>query len=186
MFERFLTIATGRSHYATLFLVIYMFIVPAAVFTDYLWLDSCAWFMTIVLGVFILITGIVNIQEGLNSHHWPRAYATLKSASLTFHSSSKGGRSYAPKINCSFMVDNQEYMGVEYDFSSSYGAKEKAQQKVDEIKDMRPLLVHYKPTDPSINVIHPGLHFVAYLRLLLGIAAIIISTLSWAGYIHYS
>lgn len=186
MFAKILTIATGRSHYSTLFLVIFMFIAPAAMFTDYSWLDGLGWSMTIILGIFIFITGVVNVQEGRESFRWPRANAKLKSTQLQFHTGSKGGKSYAPKVNCSFIVNGQEYEGTEYDFSSNYTSKEKAQKKVAEIKTMQPLLVHYKPEDPSINVIHPGVHFVAYLRLLIGIAAVVISVMSWLGLIQYN
>jgi hypothetical protein len=83
------------------------------------------------------------------------------------------------------VVDGQEYEGTEYDFSSSYTSKEKAQKKVTEIKSMQTLLVHYKPEDPSINVIHPGVHFVAYMRLLVGVGGVAIPILSLLGYIQY-
>ena len=54
-----------------------------------------------------------------------------------------------------------------------------------EIKGMQAMLVHYKPEDPSINVIHPGVHFVAYIRLLVGIVASAIPIMSLLGYIQY-
>ena len=54
-----------------------------------------------------------------------------------------------------------------------------------EIKGMQTLLVHYKPEDPSINVIHPGVHFVAYMRLLVGVGGVAIPILSLLGYIQY-
>ncbi len=177
--------ATGRSHYATFYLFVFMFVAPASMFTDYAWLDALGWSMTIILGIFIFITGVVNVQEGRQSFHWPRVNAKLKSVRLQIQTGSKGGRSYSPKITCTFIVDGQKYEGTEYDFSSSYTAKEKAEKKVTEVKAMEPLLVHYKPEDPSINVIKPGLHFVAFLRLLLGLAAVVISVMSWVGYISY-
>jgi len=185
MFDTFMKVATGRSHYATFYLFIFMIVAPASMFTDYAWLDALGWSMTIILGIFIFITGVVNVQEGRQSFHWPQANAKLKSARLQIHTGSKGGRSYSAKIGCTFIVDGQEYEGTEYDFSSSYTAKDKAEKKVAEVKAMQPLLVHYKPEDPGINVIHPGIHFVAYLRLLLGVAAVVISAMSWLGYITY-
>lgn len=185
MFKKFLAIATGRSHYATLFLVVFMFVAPASMFTEIAWLDTLGWAMTIILGIFIFITGIVSVQEGRQSFHWPQANAKLKGARLISHSGSKGGMTYAPKVTCSFLVDGQEYEGTEYDFSSSYTSKEKAEKKVTEIKGMQAMLVHYKPEDPSINVIHPGVHFVAYIRLLVGIVASAIPIMSLLGYIQY-
>jgi len=185
MFDTFMKVATGRSHYAMLYLFVFMFVAPASMFTDYTWLDALGWSMTIILGIFIFITGVVNVQEGRQSFHWPRANAKLKSARLQVQTGNKGGRSYSPKIVCTFIVGGQEYEGAEYDFSSSYSAKVKSEKKVAEVKAMQPLLVHYKPEDPSINVIKPGLHFVAFLRLLVGLAAVVISAMSWLGYISY-
>lgn len=185
MFDKFLAIATGRSHYSTWFLVIFMVVAPASMFTEYVWLDTLGWSMTIILGIFILITGIVSIQEGLQSFHWPQATVKLKSATLLSHSGSKGGVSYSPKINCSFVINGHEYEGTEYDFSASYTSKEKAQKKVVKVKNMLPLLIHYKPENPNINVIHPGVHFVAYVRLLVGIGGISIPVMSLLGYIQY-
>lgn len=185
MLDKFLKIAAGRSHYSTLFLIVFMFVAPAAMFTQYSWLDVTGWIMTIILGIFIFITGLISWQEGRASHRWPKAEVKLKSASLQTHSGSKGGMSYSPKIICTFLINGQEVTGTEYDFSASYTSKSVAKKKVDEVKSMKPLLVHYKPEDPSINVIHPGIHFVAFLRILIGLAAVIISALSWAGYIQY-
>lgn len=185
MFKKFLEIATGRSIYGVYFLLLFMIVAPSAVFTDYVWLDSLAWAMTIILGFFIFVTGIVTWQEGKESYRWPQANAKLISTGLKQYRGSKGGVSYAPKINCKFMVDGIRYSGTEYDFSGSYSAKAKAEKKTAEIENLNTLLVHYKPDDPSINVIYPGIHFVVYLRLLLGIGAMFISALSWLGYIRY-
>lgn len=184
-----MAIATGRSIYATYFLIVFMIIAPAAVFTDYTWLDAIGWAMTIILGFFIFVTGVVTWQEGKESFRWPRVKAKLTSTGLKQHRGSKGGVSYGPRISCSFNLAGKEYKGTEYDFSESYGSKTNAEEKVAQIKIQAErygyLLLHYKPDDPNINVIHPGIHFVVYLRLLLGLAAMAISALSWLGYIHY-
>ena len=185
MLDKFLAIATGRSHYSTLFLVVFMVVAPASMFTEYKWLDALGWSMTIILGIFIFITGIVSIQEGRQSFRWPKTNAKLQSAHLLSHSGSKGGMSYTPKINCILLVNGCEYKGTEYDFSASYTSKERAQKKVDEVKIMQPLSVYYKPEDPHINVIYPGVHFVAYMRLLVGACGITIPIMSLLGYIQY-
>ena len=185
MFEKFIAIATGRSHYAIIFFVIFMIVAPVSIFTEYEWLDLLGWSMTIILGMFIFITGIVSLHEGRQSFHWPRTNAKLKSAGLLSHSGTKGGMTYAPSLKCSFVIDGEEYQGTEYDFSASYTSKEKALVKVTEVKKMQPLLVYYKPQDPSINVIHPGIHFVAYVRLLVGVGGVVIPVMSLLGYIQY-
>jgi hypothetical protein len=99
--------------------------------------------------------------------------------------SSKGVLSYNPKITCEFKLHDQIYSGTEYDFSANYTRKEKAQNKLDQVKCINKLKVFYKPTDPSINVIFPGIHLVHFVRLIIGLATIVISILSWVGVIEY-
>lgn len=180
----FLKVATGRSGYSLLFLVAFMLVAPAAIFTDYSWLDHLGWFMLIVLGLFILVTGIVTYQEGKDSRQWPTAIASSPRYSLTWHTS-KNSRRYRPKVECTFEVAGQEFTGVEYDFSSNYTSKEKAQALLDEVKLIQPLTLHYKPTDPTVNVIYPGPHFVHYARVFIGVAMMVIGALSWMGVIRY-
>ncbi|WP_156029438.1 hypothetical protein [Shewanella colwelliana] len=97
MFKSFMLIATGRSIYSTYFLLVLMVVAPAAVFTEYLWLDSLAWLMLIIIGVFVAITGLVTLKDGLQSAQWPRVEARVKNCSLTWRTN-RGTKSYAPKI----------------------------------------------------------------------------------------
>jgi len=184
MFKAFLKIATGRSHYAIIFLLIAMFVFPAAVFTDYAWLDALGWLLLFILGLFIFITGWVTLSEARRSFRWPRADAELISCSLRWHTSD-GSKRYSPHIKCRFTVKGEVYQGTEFDFSAEYLSKQKAEAILDQVREMKPLLVHYKPEDPAINVIKPGIHFVHCLRLLLGSAMMVVSSLSWAGFITY-
>ena len=185
MADSFIDIATGRSTKVYWFFIPYMFVAPAAVFTDYLWLDHIGWAMTLVLGFFIFITGIVTLNEARASKTWPQTIAKLKSASLGYRSGSKGGRLYYPVVKVEFKVDGQSYSGTEYDFSASAEQKDKAEQKRQEIKQAHPLWVYYNPKNPAMNVIHPGVHFVHSLRLILGLGMMVIVSLSWLGYIDY-
>lgn len=176
--------ALGKNHYATLFLVAYMVVAPTAFFTDYIWLDYVCWVMTIILGLFIFITGWVTLQDAKQSHQWPVAQGKWLSGSLRQHSSN-GSIKYAPNIRVAFKVAANEYEGTQYDFSASYERKELAQKKLEEVKNMHPLWVRYKPDDPTTNVIHPGVHLVHIIRLILGLAAMVIPILVLLGFIQF-
>jgi len=181
----FMKLALGRSGYSTVFLLIFMVVAPSAVFTSYTWLDHVAWATLIILGLFIFITGMVTFNEAVASHRWPSAPAKLKSASLRWRTSN-GSRRYSPSITCTFTVKGIEYSGTEFDFSAAYTSKEKAKEKVSQVKSKSELWLYYKPGDPSVNVIHPGVHLVQYIRLIIGLAVMVISALSWMGVIQYS
>jgi len=183
--DSFLDIATGRSTKVYWFFIPFMFVVPVAVFTDYVWLDHIGWAMTLIMGFFIFITGIVTLQEARASKTWPQTIAKLKSASLGYRSGSKGGLLYYPVVKVEFKVDGQSYSGTEYDFSASAEQKYKAEQKLQEIKQAHPLWIYYNPNDPAMNVIHPGVSLVHFLRLILGLGIMVIVPLSWLGIIQY-
>jgi hypothetical protein len=185
MKERFLQIALGKSHYSTLFLVCYMVIAPLAFFTDSILLEYLAWFMTIVLGLFIFITGWVTLKHAKQSHQWPLAQGKWLSGSLT-QRSSNGSFRYITNIHIKFQVAGKEYKGTQYDFSDSYESKNTAQKKLDEIKNMHPLWIRYNPNDPADNVIHPGVHFVHSIRLIIGTLAMIVPVLIMLDYIRFS
>ena len=173
----------GRSLYSTLYLVVFMVVAPAAVFTDYEWLDGLAWGMLIFLGVLVFIAGIIVRQEAANSHHWPTVEAKLISCSM-IATIGKDHKAYMPNVKCSFQLDGREYSGTEYDFSSAYTRKDIAQKKVDTLRKRDTLLVHYKPTDPTVNVIHPGVHYTHYIRVIVGIGMVVVPVLILLGYIE--
>ncbi|MCI2282465.1 DUF3592 domain-containing protein [Colwellia sp. MSW7] len=161
-----------------------MCVAPAAMFTNNAFLDSIAWVMLIILGVFIFITGIVTRKEAIDSHNWPKVEAKLLRASLKSTSSGSGGRSYTPDIKCKFIVGGSEFKGTEYDLSAGYGSKAKAEDKINLVKQMNPLFIHYKPSAPEINVINPGIHFTHYIRIIIGIVTVIFPLLIWSGIIE--
>ncbi|MCL6415726.1 DUF3592 domain-containing protein [Aestuariirhabdus sp. Z084] len=179
-----MSIATGRSIYSTYFLIVFMIVAPAAVFTPYQWLDAIAWFLLIVLGVFILITGLITWQDAARSVRWPKIEAKLLGCSLEWRTS-KGSKRYTPNIRCQFTINGKTYSGTEYDFSASATDKKKSQAIIDNIQSSTSVAIYYKPSDPSVNVIHPGTHLVHYLRIIIGSGAVIVAALSWAGIISY-
>jgi len=184
MSDDFIKIATGRSKYSTYFLLIFMCVAPAAVFTKIELLDHIAWIMLIILGVFIFITGIVTRQEASDSRNWPKIEVKFLSTSLKSMSSNSGGRIYAPDIKCKFNIGNSEYKGTEYDLSASYGSRSQAEDKIALIKQKKSLFVHYKPSAPEVNVINPGIHFSHYIRIVVGVCTVVIPLLIWVGVIQ--
>lgn len=176
--ELFLKIATGRHRAATYFLLVFMVVAPTAFFTDSVYLDWFAWLMLAILGLFVSITGWVTLQEAIDSFSWPQVEAELTSVSISRRSgSSGGGHVYAAKIQCRFEVEGVEYWGTEYDWSASAGSRASAERVKSEVEAMQPLVIRYKPQDPQINVINPGVRLVHFLRIVLGLAMMIVPML---------
>ena len=81
------------------------------------------------------------------------------------------------------MVNGKEYQGGDYDLSASYSNKTCAQAKVDSVKSMKPLWVYYKPSEPEINVVNPGIHNTHFIRIAVGILMLIFCELLRTGFI---
>ncbi|WP_111979763.1 DUF3592 domain-containing protein [Algibacillus agarilyticus] len=173
--------ARGRTKYSTYFLLIVMLIIPTAFFTHYEWLNGLAWLLLITLGAFIFITGLYTRQESINSVNWPKAEAYGLSCSLNYIN--PNSKKYIPVIKCKFMVKGVEYTGAEYDFSARYTLKDEADEKINCVKAMEPLFVYYKPSDPTISVIKPGVHSIPYIRLIFGVLMVIMPILIGSGLI---
>jgi len=182
MSKVFVDIVTGRNKYSIYFLLIFMGIAPVAVFTDYPLLSGIAWIMLMTLGFFIICTGIITRQEAKDSYDWPKEKAHSLKCSLNY-TTNNGVKRYIPVIRCKFNVGNKEYNGAEFDFSASYTNKDIANAKLDLVKNMMPLMVYYKPSDPAINVINPGVHTTHYLRFICGALMIILPIFICSGII---
>ena len=159
-----------------------MCIAPLAVFINNTILDGIAWIMLITLGIFIIITGFVTLQEAKESSNWPKVKANNFKYALKSHSND-GARRYIPAIQCTFYVEGAKYSGTEYDFSSTYTSKEEANEKLNSVRAMDPVFIYYKPSDPAVNVINPGVHSVPYVRIILGFLMVVIPILIWSGVI---
>ena len=162
-----------------------MCLAPVAFFTNYPILDGLAWVMLIILGFFILgffifATGAITLQEAKDSYNWPQEEAHSIKCSLNYIINNSV-KSYIPVIKCKFNVDGKEYEGSNYDFGGSYTNKDAANDKLGSVKSMTPLIIFYKPSDPSINVINPGVHSTPYFRFIIGGLMIVMPILIWSG-----
>jgi hypothetical protein len=124
----------------------------------------------------------VTFSEALESPKWPSVDVSIFSCGLKTNRSNNS-LTYAPNIECVFELKDQTYSGTEYDFSSSYGSKSSAQKKLLSLENQENIKLFYKPSDPSVNVIHPGIRLVHFLRLIFGAAISILCSLMWSGII---
>ena len=170
-------IAEGKSIASTYFLLLCMVVWPTAFFTDWIWLDSIAWGLLQILGVFIFWTGYVTLQTALKSKKWPKVDGVLEKAFV--HSVRRNNANhYAPKVVYLYEVEGDVFRGETYDFSASTGGKVSAEKQLARATEQDPLQVHYDPIHPSESVLFPGPRLVHYLRLLLGPAMFVVSLLS--------
>ena len=179
MSKMFVEIVTGRNKFSICFFLIFIFLAPIAFFTNYLILNGLAWIILMILGFFIFTTGIITRKEAKDSYNWPKEKAHSLRCSLNYITNNNV-KSYIPVIKCKFNVGDKEYEGVEYDFSASYTSKAVANEKLDSVKSMAPFMVYYKPSDPAISVINPGVYSVHYFRYIIGAMMVVMPILIWS------
>lgn len=181
-----LNIATGRSIYSTWFFILWSFSIPFAFIFRPPWLILYAWAGALVMGLFILVTGIVTLTEARASHNWPKTRAENLKLGVQRRHGSRGGALYTPNIQCQFNVGNESFRGTRLDFGDRWSSEAWARQKVTELEQRKDCLqLYYNPKDPNLNVIYPGVRFVHYLRIWLGMIVLVIASLGISGRLDF-
>ncbi|MGD1922209.1 MAG: DUF3592 domain-containing protein [Pleurocapsa sp.] len=140
-----------------------------------------AWIMTFWLGVVIVIVGIVTSIDACQSHSWSRVRAKLTKYDIKRNSDSDG-TTYELSIMYQFKIGDRNYRGTNYDFSDFAGSLASAERKIESLKQLVDeegyINVFYKPSDPELNVICPGIHPIHGIRLVFGLALMVLSLLT--------
>jgi hypothetical protein len=101
------------------------------------------------------------------SASWPSVSGTVLSSTV---SASGGGyrsiRSYGPVIRYRFTVDGRVFEGGRTAFNGHFSQKS-SQEIVDAHRAGDPVLVHYRPGDPEICVLQPGVSTSVGLIVLI-------------------
>ncbi len=118
-----------------------------------------------------MVAAVVSTSEAVESVRWPKANATLGICRV-----SRAGiesHSYSPSVQYSFEVDGQAYQGNSYNFAATNYSRSTVEKMIGDLLSNRDsFMIRYDPTDPSKNVVIPGVKTVHYIRALVGIAIV--------------
>ncbi len=182
-----LNIALGKSIYTLYFFIVMAVSIALALLLKNILIINFSLVLVCILGVFIMISAVVSTSEAVESLKWPKVNAKLGISKVSTHSVGNiGSESYYPTVQYSFEIDGQNYSGNTYTLGErtySRPAVEKIIQTVQSHKDT--LAISYNPTDPSINVVKPGINGVHYIRALVGISITGITILELCGWVNF-
>ena len=181
MFNKIIVEITRGKVFPCIFLLCYSVVLPLAFIQQNPLMIRIAWWMSLALGLIVILHGIVSWIDAYQSKNWPRVKAELKQCLVRY---SQSDEVYKPVVKYEFYLKSKKYTGRHIDFSDMYGSKASAEAKVNRVKDRADdLYVYYKPNDPTLNVIEPGIHTIHPIRLVFGIAVTVISILGIVGII---
>lgn len=183
MASKLLQLVTTSQSFAALYIVCFLCVIIGSMFStgDSLWAKT-AWSMLALLGLFVTLTGVMSIKIASGSREWPKTTARRIKSWIAEDRTNGSALIYSPMVEYEYEVAGKNYAGDCIDFSSQSGSQRWAQKVLDEIGASRDYIqVHYSPNDHAISVICPGLRFVHFLRLLIGIAMILVGIVAAIG-----
>jgi len=182
-----LNIALGKSIYTVLFSLVTVASILSALYLESTFSINLALIFVSIFGVFIMVSALASSTEAVESLSWPKTKAILGICKVSTHSVGNiGSESYYPTIQYSFVVNDKTYHGRNYilgDRTYSRLAVEKIIDNVNLNKD--DFEVSYNPSDPSLNVIKPGVNEVHYVRGLVGLAVIVFCICELFEWTHF-
>jgi hypothetical protein len=180
-----LDIALGKSVYTICFLAVTVCSVVLALKLENEIATTVALILVGIFGVFIIVTAVVTTNEAIESLRWPKVNATLGickvSGGIGIHDL------YYPSVNYSFEIDGQVFHGNTYILGDQTYSRSTVEDMIAEILSNKDsFMVSYNPSDPSMNVVKPGINSVHYVRALTGIAIVGMVVFELAGWTHFS
>lgn len=180
-------IVRGKAFFC-LFFLFYTVIIWWAVLSGQPIAIKATWIMTFLLGIIIVIVGIVTSIDAFQSTSWSIIRAKLTACKVK-KISDVDGSTYKPLVVYQFRVGDRHYFGSNYDFSDISGSQITATRKIESLNKLVDsegyINVYYKPSEPELNVIFPGIHSIHGIRLVLGLVMMVISFLTLSGIIQW-
>jgi hypothetical protein len=127
------------------------------------WLKIAGGLFFLVGGIWTAVSMREEVVDGVASAGWPTAPATITRADVGSKRASSGRRGrdtthYFPVVEYSYTVHGQSYTGARYRFSPETSTdRDDAQRLLAQLQSADPVLVRYKPADPSTSVLVPGI-----------------------------
>jgi hypothetical protein len=122
----------------------------------------------IVAGALLLYFGVKGVMTAIESADWPRADATVISSSVRWYSSAaaKGRTQHVAEIHYEFFILKSRYIGILRHTSPDAG---KANRLIERYPEAKRITAFYKPDNPAVNMLEPGLKPKAFIMPLGGL-----------------
>ena len=122
----------------------------------------------IIAGALLLYFGVKGVVTAIESTDWPRANGTVISSSLSWYSSAaaKGRTQHRAEILYQFFVLKSQYTGTLRHTSPDAG---EANRLVKRYPEGKQITVYYKPDNPEVNLLEPGLKMRTFIMPLGGL-----------------
>lgn len=130
--------------------------------------------------VVLLISSLVDFSRAYASKSWPVVVGQVTGISVSSHKPPRGVfwklYVYSAQIKFRYVVNGVEYSGERYRFGAPWIFGNGSPEDVQDVQDLypagAPIRVAYRPGDPAMSVLQPGLSSGNFQNLLIALAAI--------------
>jgi hypothetical protein len=137
--------------------------------------------VSLLLGSYVLYSGIKNLENANQSGEWSTANGSIISSDVRNEIKNSNGRSstvYFPRVAYQYIVGNNSFISDRISFGDyGSGSESRAIGIAGKYPMGSQVTVHYNPSDPSQSVIETGVNFGAYLNPAIGLIFVIVGAL---------
>jgi len=130
-------------------------------------------------GLLFTTVGINGIVRASESTGWPSVQGKVMKSSVERErsrdqSTRRSRTTYRARVEYRFTVDGSEFRGDRVAYGDHGGKRKHAQRIVSRYRKGEVVAVHYKPEDPRVCLLEPGLKAQAFLMPFIGLIALLI------------
>lgn len=115
------------------------------------------------IGIYLMGPSLELINNARQSEQWPQTNAQIASARVAFLEGpvAQGNSLWIPEVSYTYQIDGNSYQGSQIRFAHldfrRRGARQRAQEVINPYANFPTVVVHYKPDQPEVSVLEPGL-----------------------------
>ena len=135
-------------------------------------------------GIALTTFGTIGIVRASESTGWPSVQGKVIKSSVERESSTRSGSartgggsrrtSYHARVAYKYTVDGADFAGDRVAYGDHGGKRKHAQRIVNRYRKGKAVAVHYRPDDPSVCLLEPGLKAQTFLMPFMGLIALLI------------
>ena len=144
------------------------------------------WYVFGAFGLVALMGGITLVWRGLASTGWPTAEGVVLSAAVehrvaTGESTSGGSTTFVPKVVYQYDLRGRQYESPQISYKQLFGTSDHCHKIIAKYPVGSHVKVYCHPTKPHESLLEPGVNFMSFIPLILGVIMTVFSVLGITG-----
>lgn len=138
------------------------------------------WLGVSLFGAGLTMVGLRNVFYTHVSSNWPTAIGIIIKSEVEYDSDRSGTVAFA-RVTYTYSVADTDYTGQGINFDKTSMSSARANEVVKQYPVSRQVMVYYKPENPKICLLEPGLHWRTWVSPGLGFVVLSIGIIACFG-----